>query len=370
MPDCSRIELNCDELNTPIKKLKAWIILTDEYGKPSDYYLDDFLHNFGYSIKNGNFTALNKYDISEFNKHFKNDEYKFEGGWSFYNFASKLRDLEIEEIKRCIKDWSVDEYMAFIDNLLDDVSLEIKSENNDYVGYIDYNSAMNQYIIREGSKVRHECDFDLTDFSKREIEHLFESGYIDKDTLIVKSDIQCSTITEATSVITRSRRGPNGVCIKGTNVSLLSCLKDKEMYNRYILKTKDDDDMLMDNLKDSVTLRVVGEGNGRGNFDGTIEYNNDTKQFIIKEGSLICGQASNSLEDRYFKQARNLVETGVIDIKTHRFTKDFACKTLSLASTIITMRANCYDSVFIENTDIGLKEALENPWLYNQFIRK
>lgn len=65
-----------------IKKLQAWIILTDEYGKPSDKYADDFLYNFEVAIKNGNFIISQRDDLERAYAECTNPVYT--GGADFY----------------------------------------------------------------------------------------------------------------------------------------------------------------------------------------------------------------------------------------------------------------------------------------------
>ena len=76
--------LGTDALRPLANRLLAWIVLTNNYGKPEDKYIESFLFNFGGAIKHGRFN-LTEDQRSRFDNVFLNDaRYHFTGGFDFY----------------------------------------------------------------------------------------------------------------------------------------------------------------------------------------------------------------------------------------------------------------------------------------------
>lgn len=107
--DHAVIDLRCPALRKPHDRLAAWIILTDEYGKPTEQNVDDFLLNFGSYLLDGKF-HLPKKARNKFDNFFLADPYRFRGGYDFYAdleaFAKHLSAVNPEsDIREFIKTW-------------------------------------------------------------------------------------------------------------------------------------------------------------------------------------------------------------------------------------------------------------------------
>lgn len=104
------IDLRCPALRKPQDRLAAWIILTDEYGKPSEQNVDDFLLNFGPYLLKGKF-HLPKKTRNKFDHVFLEPQYRSRGGYDFYAdleaFAKHLSGVNPEsDIREFIKTWN------------------------------------------------------------------------------------------------------------------------------------------------------------------------------------------------------------------------------------------------------------------------
>ena len=103
------IDVRCPAVRKPQDRLAAWIILPDEYGKPSEQNVDDFLMNFGPYLLNGKF-HLPKKTRNKFDHFFLEAPYRFRGGYDFYAdleaFAKHLSAVNPEsDIREFIKTW-------------------------------------------------------------------------------------------------------------------------------------------------------------------------------------------------------------------------------------------------------------------------
>ena len=85
LPNRSLIKLFDAPVFRPlITRLLGWIVLTDNYGKPGDKYIESFLFNFGGAIKHGR-VHLPEEQRCRFDDAFINDaRYHFTGGFDFY----------------------------------------------------------------------------------------------------------------------------------------------------------------------------------------------------------------------------------------------------------------------------------------------
>lgn len=85
IPERAVINLLGSDVARPlVNRLLIWIILTDDYGKPSDEFIDDFIFNFGGAIKRHRFN-LTEEQRSRFDDAFSDDTHcHFTGGFDFY----------------------------------------------------------------------------------------------------------------------------------------------------------------------------------------------------------------------------------------------------------------------------------------------
>ena len=130
-------------------------------------------------------------------------------------------------------------------------------------------------------------------------------------------------------------------------------------------KAIDGGDDMIDWLKHDCLLDVKGTTRDRGSFSGIVEYNAESKKFIIKAGSKtaeIMAESwdGNSIMAKLFDK--------YIDRKTRIFKRDYEVRSLSLATTIITMRINAYQDVYIHNTNTNFEKARDNKFVYKTWI--
>jgi hypothetical protein len=91
--DRVRISWDDIEVANSRNKVMTWILLTGEYGKPSDRYIDNFVNLFFKSTQNGNI-SLGENDYKAFFNVYDSNKLKYTGGSSFYAKALSQKELK------------------------------------------------------------------------------------------------------------------------------------------------------------------------------------------------------------------------------------------------------------------------------------
>lgn len=92
-----------------LPRLAAWIVVTEEYGRPSDENIDDFLLNFSGFLKRRSFVFSEEVK-AVFDEMFLTDDYHFTGGFRFFTelgeVATQFRGRDFEAaVRDYIKSW-------------------------------------------------------------------------------------------------------------------------------------------------------------------------------------------------------------------------------------------------------------------------
>ena len=302
------INIKCAELDKNItNKVITWIILTSEYGKPSDEYVDDFINTFYDSFKNGHKPASNIGGLLNSN----NVKYNDNGNSMFYDdVCHKSMELhkntvaanEVERnkiVKSQLKTW-------------------ILGYNTETA--VHYNS---NNIVCEVSTI-----FNI---DKANID---ESGAA--DTVVITTTSSHDTKEEFIETY-------------------------EEMVEEYYPINWDD-------LKGDVRLDIRGnEGDGR-DFKATVVFNKSKKMYTMLSGGKIANKPTKDCPKIYINRVQEFGRQGKMNKETRIFSSDLLYMKPDELIKLITLSNDYCKYVFIEGTDFTLGETLSNEMLYSNFI--
>lgn len=229
-----------------LKRLQIFIILTSEYGKPSDKYIESLIHNF-YDDIHGN-TIKRDLIKPSFDTHFKdNPNYIQSGGFNFYSKLSKLNGKTKEEIRYFIESYdpeditevteepvsmapvveheteiidenkekiedkliidesdTPDDAVIIKEKLRDSISIQVKSGDG-FIGTIYFDSTSKEFVIKEGSKTCPfpKCGDALIQKYVNDALTLNKFGYSNTRFEYIK-DFRCKKLNEALGLLTFS----------------------------------------------------------------------------------------------------------------------------------------------------------------------
>lgn len=230
-----------------LKRLQIFIILTSEYGKPSDKYIESLIHNFYDDIHDN--TIKRDLIKPNFDTHFKdNPNYIQSGGFNFYSRLSKLNGKTKEEIRYFIESYDpeditevteepvsmapvveheteiIDKNKEEIENkpiidenntpdddiiikekLRDSIDIKVKDSDGKFTGIIQFDSKSKEFIIKAGSKT---CAFPksgdaLVEKYVNDALELSRLGYSNTRFEYIK-DFRCKKLNEALGLLTFS----------------------------------------------------------------------------------------------------------------------------------------------------------------------
>lgn len=128
------------------------------------------------------------------------------------------------------------------------------------------------------------------------------------------------------------------------------------------------DNDMMDWLKHDCRLDVKGGTNGRGSFDGIVDYDSKTNKFIIKAGSKTAGKIASHVDDKGKQLLIDLVNRKILS-REGVYLKDCETNSLSQATFLISLASNGYANVYIHNSEgTELSMVKDAPWLYKILI--
>lgn len=391
------------ELNPTEKRLLSWIAITEEFGKPSDKYIDSFMYNFEALIENGNLESYTKYNANFLNDLCNNQNIAYTGGMLFFNYLYTLKGKSKQEITDEILSWDMEKAreaeeveMAVVvtDVLKHPLLFElIGTSRGGWKAKVRYNPEKKEFVLLKDSKIANQDVASCPDSAYDAYTNNRKLGKINEEG-IVQADISFNNASLVANMVELRSSGIATYRVVDTPFTMTDILYNKEMYKRAVelqtqknlinidtheeIKKTDslsdscvedyvEDDMARHDPRHSVTLRMIHNGENGRRYNAKLYFNAEKHTYTILKDSIMAATPVDSCPEVYKKRAGDLVRVGKLK-PDGTFLDNVTYDSIGAAGSLVALSVAFEDNIYIDGTDFKLIDVLKNEILYEELI--
>ena len=390
------------EFRQSLQRLKGWVAITGEYGKPSEKYMTSFMHNFGELIENGNLYETVVNNQKALNDLFADDiKVQDTGGALFFKYTKTLKSKDKQKILESISNWDLEKAreleeaeMAVVvtDILKHPLLFELNgTSRGGWKAKVKYNPENKEFILLKDSKIADQDVASCPDSAYDAYVNNKKRGTIGPNS-IVQEDIPFSNASLIANMVELRSSGIATYKVVGTPFMLTDILNNKEMYKRALelqiqkniisdgkhVETEDkeglqdkesyvEDSMTRHDPRHSVTLRMIHNGENGRRYNAKLYFNVERHTYTILKDSIMAIAPVDSCPEVYKKRAGDLVHAGKLK-PDGTFLDNVTFDTIGAAGSLIALSVAFEDNIYIDGTDFKLLEVLKNEMLYEELI--
>ena len=390
-------------------RLLAWLVLTDEYGKPSDKFIDSFIYNFGDVISNGVLWERISPNRTELDNKVYSDKYsESPGGMLFYEFIGTLKGQSKAELKGIISDWDMEKAVLEEEDhvsrrvremLRHPLLLEIKQRDADVKAR--FNPENKMFYLLKGSKIANETRLHRDDRIITRLKTYMSQGFISGELTVLKDIEFKSPSTLASFALLCNGAGINPFKVCGTRFTLKQVLDKEAYYDEAVRIQRLHNTEESNHTVNTETTEKVEEDMGEAeivasmmSINTTLTSNNHhlAVDIVDRERDVhavaiysprnglwtltngkVCrnrDKCTSSLLDKSDVILNRALRDGVIssNFEVNTGEKHLRFSSLRQLSTFCIRSVTDFEYCYIHGTQVLLKDALDNKLKYRKYI--